>query len=95
MEIKVTKTTAPKEKPPVDSLGFGVYFTDHMFVMDYTEGKGWHDPQIVPYGSVALDPSCMVFHYGQSVFEGLKAYKADDGGVLLFRPHSNMKRIRR
>ena len=93
MEIKVTKTTAPKEKPPVDSLGFGVYFTDHMFVMDYTEGKGWHDPQIVPYGSVALDPSCMVFHYGQSVFEGLKAYKADDGGVLLFRPHSNMKRI--
>ena len=93
MEIKVTKTTAPKEKPPVDSLGFGVYFTDHMFVMDYTEGKGWHDPQIVPYGSVALDPSCMVFHYGQSVFEGVKAYKADDGGVLLFRPHSNMKRI--
>ncbi len=93
MEIKVTKTTAPKEKPPVDSLGFGVYFTDHMFVMDYTEGKGWHDPQIVPYGSVALDPSCMVFHYGQSVFEGLKAYKADDGGVLLFRPHSYMKRI--
>ena len=93
MEIKVTKTTAPKEKPPVDSLGFGVYFTDHMFVMDYTEGKGWHDPQIVPYGSVALDPSCMVFHYGQSVFEGLKAYKTDDGGVLLFRPHSNMKRI--
>lgn len=93
MKIKVTKTTAPKEKPPVDSLGFGVYFTDHMFVMDYTEGKGWHDPQIVPYGSVALDPSCMVFHYGQSVFEGLKAYKADDGGVLLFRPHSNMKRI--
>lgn len=93
MEIKITKTTAPKEKPPVDSLGFGVYFTDHMFVMDYTEGKGWHDPQIVPHGSVAIDPSCMVLHYGQTVFEGLKAYKGADGGVLLFRPHSNMKRI--
>ncbi len=93
MNIKITKTTAPKEKPPVDALGFGVYFTDHMFVMDYTEGKGWHDPQIVPYGSVPLDPSCMVFHYGQAVFEGLKAYKGADGGILLFRPYNNMNRI--
>ncbi len=93
MNIKITKTTAPKEKPPVDSLGFGVYFTDHMFVMDYTEGKGWHDPQIVPYGSVLLDPSCMVFHYGQAVFEGLKAYKGVDDNILLFRPYSNMNRI--
>ncbi len=93
MEIKITKTTAPKAKPPVESLGFGKYFTDHMFVMDYTEGKGWHDPQIVPYGSVTLEPACMVFHYGQAVFEGLKAYKGEDGSVLLFRPYSNMNRI--
>jgi len=64
-----------------------------MFVMDYTEGKGWHDPRIVPYGPITLDPSCMVFHYGQAVFEGLKAYKAADGRILLFRPQKNMERI--
>ena len=56
MEIKITKTTAPKAKPPVDGLGFGKHFTDHMFVMDYTEGKGWHDPQIVPYGPLGHRP---------------------------------------
>ena len=70
MDIKITKTTAPKEKPPVDSLGFGRYFTDHMFVMDYSKEQGWHDPQIVPYGPLALDPSCATLHYGQAVFEG-------------------------
>ncbi len=93
MEIKITKTTAPKPKPPVDELGFGKHFTDHMFVMDYDEGQGWHDPQIVPYGPLTLDPSCMIFHYGQGIFEGLKAYKAKDGGVLLFRPYNNMNRV--
>ncbi len=93
MEIKITKTTAPKEKPPVDSLGFGKFFTDHMFVMDYAEGKGWHNPQIVPYGPLALDPSCATLHYGQSVFEGLKAYKGENGKIMLFRPYDNMNRI--
>ncbi|MBQ9915535.1 MAG: branched-chain amino acid aminotransferase [Clostridia bacterium] len=93
MEIKITKTTAPKAKPPVDGLGFGKHFTDHMFVMDYTEGKGWHDPQIVPYGPLAIDPSCAVLHYGQAVFEGLKAYHGANGEVLLFRPYDNMRRI--
>ncbi|MBE7021856.1 MAG: branched-chain amino acid aminotransferase [Ruminococcaceae bacterium] len=93
MEIKITKTTAPKTKPPVDSLGFGKHFTDHMFVMDYTAGKGWHDPQIVPYGPIPMDPSCAVLHYGQAVFEGLKAYKGENGQVLLFRPYNNMNRI--
>ena len=73
MDIKITKTTAPKEKPALDALGFGKHFTDHMFVMDYTEGIGWHDPEIVPYGSISIDPSCMVLHYGQAIFEGLKA----------------------
>ncbi len=93
MEIKITKTTAPKAKPPVDGLGFGKHFTDHMFVMDYTEGKGWHDPQIVPYGPLPIDPSCAVLHYGQAVFEGLKAYHGANGEVLLFRPYDNMRRI--
>ena len=93
MNIKVTKTTTPKQKPPVDSLGFGKHFTDHMFVMDYTEGKGWHDPQILPYGPLPIDPSCAVLHYGQAVFEGLKAYHGANGQVLLFRPYDNMRRL--
>ncbi len=93
MNINITKTTAPKAKPPVDSLGFGKHFTDHMFIMDYTEGKGWHDPRIVPYGPIPMDPSCAVLHYGQAVFEGLKAYKGENGQILLFRPYNNMNRI--
>ncbi|MBE7036455.1 MAG: branched-chain amino acid aminotransferase [Ruminococcaceae bacterium] len=93
MEIKITKTTAPKAKPPVDSLGFGKFFTDHMFVMDYSKEQGWHDPQIIPYGPLALDPSCATLHYGQTVFEGLKAYKGANDQILLFRPYDNMNRI--
>ena len=93
MEIKVTKTTSPKAKPPVDALGFGKHFTDHMFIMDYTEGIGWHDARIVPYGPIEMDPSCMTLHYGQTIFEGLKAYKTPSGSINLFRPESNMRRI--
>ncbi len=93
MEIKITKTTAPKEKPPVDALGFGKHFTDHMFVMDYTEGIGWHDARIVPYGPIEMDPSCMTLHYGQTIFEGLKAYKGANGEIFLYRPEKNMQRI--
>ncbi len=95
MEIKIVKTTTPKEKPAANALGFGKYFTDHMFVMDYSVEKGWHNAQIVPYGPFSFDPSCMVFHYGQAIFEGLKAYRAADGGVLLYRPFENMKRLNR
>lgn len=91
-EIKVQKTDAPKQKPDQSNLPFGVYFTDHMFIMDYTEGKGWHDPRIVPYGPLMLDPATMVLHYGQAIFEGMKAYKAKDGRILLFRPNKNMER---
>ena len=93
MEIKITKTTAPKAKPPVDGLGFGKYFTDHMFVMDYADGKGWHDARIIPYAPLEMDPACMVLHYGQAIFEGMKAYRAANGGALLFRPMKNMERI--
>lgn len=91
--IKIEKTTNPKEKPDENNLVFGHHFTDHMFIMDYTEGKGWHDPRVIPYQPISLDPSTMVFHYGQAIFEGLKAYKAKDGRVLLFRPWKNMERV--
>ena len=93
MDIKITKTTTPKAKPaPGQPLGFGKIFTDHMFVMNYTAGKGWHDARIVPYENLSLAPSAMVFHYGQEMFEGLKAYKGEDGSVYLFRPDMNAKR---
>lgn len=93
MQISIEKTTLPKQKPEQNNLGFGQYFTDHMFVMDYTEGKGWHDPRIVPYGPLTLDPATAALHYGQSIFEGMKAYNTEDGRILLFRPHKNMERI--
>lgn len=91
--IKVELTKHPKEKPNDENLTFGTVFTDHMFIMDYSEGKGWYDPRIVPYQSITLDPASMIFHYGQTVFEGLKAYATDDGSIQLFRPRSNFKRL--
>lgn len=94
MDIKVIKTTAPKEVPQkVNS--FGKIYTDHMFVMDYTEGIGWHDAKITPYESVAFDPAACVLHYGQGIFEGLKAYKNPDQTVRLFRPRANFERLNR
>ena len=96
MEIRIEKTTCPKEKPGQDNpLVFGTIFTDHMFEMDYEEGKGWYDPRVVPYHKLELEPSSMVFHYGQEMFEGLKAYKAEDGRILLFRPDKNIERANR
>ena len=93
LNIKIEKTTTPKEKPAKGAkLGFGKIFTDHMFVMDYTEGKGWHDARIVPFQDLVMSPAAMVFHYGQEMFEGLKAYKGVDGKVRLFRPDMNAKR---
>ena len=93
-EIKIELTKNPKEKPQDESkLGFGRIFTDHMFLMNYDEGQGWHDPRIVPYGPIALDPSAMVLHYGQEVFEGMKAYRNVNGGINLFRPDKNMARL--
>ncbi|MBE7055826.1 MAG: branched-chain amino acid aminotransferase [Ruminococcaceae bacterium] len=92
-EIKITRTDSPKEKPQDQSkLGFGKIFTDHMFEMDYTKGIGWHDPRVVPFHEISLSPAAMVFHYGQEMFEGMKAYKAADGRTLLFRPDKNIER---
>ena len=93
-DIRIERTAAPKAKPDEDKLGFGQIFTDHMYIMDYNEGQGWHDPRIVPYGPLSLAPSAMVFHYAQEMFEGLKAYHTEDGRVLLFRPDRNIARAR-
>ncbi len=93
MELKITQNTNPKDKPTKAQIPFGTIFTDHMFTMDYEEGKGWHEPKIEPYGPITLDPAAMIFHYGQTVFEGLKAYRTEDNRVLLFRPEKNLERL--
>lgn len=93
-KIKVTLSKNLKKKPSEnEALGFGKIFTDHMFIMNYDKGQGWHDPRIVPYGPLEMDPASMCLHYGQEVFEGLKAYLADDGRALLFRPEKNFERL--
>ena len=93
LEIKYDLVKVKKEKPDWDKLGFGKYFTDHMFIMDYDEGQGWHDARIVPYQNLSLDPACMVFHYAQEMFEGLKAYRTPNGEIQLFRPQKNIERM--
>lgn len=91
-EFPITKTESPKAKPDPNTLKFGRAFTDHMFQMEYDTLKGWHNGRIVPYGPISLEPAAVVFHYAQEMFEGLKAYRAKDGRVLLFRPDMNAKR---
>lgn len=91
LDIKITKTNTPKAKPE-GALGFGKIFTDHMFIMNYTEGRGWHDARIEPFADLTMSPASMVFHYGQEMFEGLKAYRGENGETYLFRPDMNAKR---
>ncbi len=93
--FSITKTMNPKQKPDPDKLVFGKVFTDHMFMMEYTTGKGWHDGKIVPYGPLPMDPAAAVFQYAITMFEGMKAYKTADGKVQLFRPDMNIKRTNR
>lgn len=93
MEIKITKTTTPAAMPPESELGFGKVFTDHMLIVDWKEGKGWFDARITPFGRISLHPASTVLHYGAEIFEGLKAYRRADGGVQLFRPKENIKRM--
>lgn len=93
-EISITKTTNPKERPTDESkLGFGKIFTDHMFLMDYSADKGWNNARIVPFGPIPTHPASTVFHYGAEIFEGMKAYRAADGTIRLFRPMENIKRL--
>jgi len=98
MEIRINRAKPDqlRQKPTDESnLGFGDIFADHMFLMDYEKGKGWFDPRIVPYGNLNIDPAAMGIHYGQEIFEGLKAYYGKDGGIYLFRPRENFKRFNR
>jgi branched-chain amino acid aminotransferase len=91
--IPVTRTNQPRPRPPESSLGFGRHFTDHMFVMEWTSQKGWHGDRVVPYGPFSIDPAAAALHYGQAMFEGLKAFRAQDGRVRLFRLDRHTRRM--
>ena len=91
--IRITKATTLKPKPKDGELGFGQIFTDHMFLADFQEEKGWYDPRIEPYGPLPLDPAAAVLHYAQAVFDGLKAFRGVDGKVRLFRPQKHIERM--
>src|SRR5215468_12208135 len=95
MPIRITKAATRKDKPKDKDLAFGNVFTDHMFVMDFEEEKGWYDPRVEPYGPFPLDPATAVLHYGQSLFEGLKAFRGGDGTIRLFRPQKHVERLNR
>ena len=93
--IRITRTTHRKDKPKDKDLAFGNVFTDHMFVADFEEEKGWYDPRVEPYGPFSLDPATAVLHYGQSLFEGLKGFRGGDGKIRLFRPDKHVARLNR
>jgi branched-chain amino acid aminotransferase len=93
--IRITRTTSKKEKPKDKDLAFGNVFTDHMFVANFEEEKGWYDPRVEPYGPFPLDPATAVLHYGQSLFEGLKAFRGRDGKIRLFRADKHVARLNR
>lgn len=94
-DIAITLTTAPKQPPADETLSFGKVFTDHMFLMNYEEGKGWHNPRIAPYAPFILDPATCVLHYGQAIFDGLKAFRGQDGQIRLFRAADHARRLNR
>ena len=93
MNITITKNPNPAPLTPEDKLGFGRVFSDHMFMMDWEAGRGWYDARIVPFGRIDLHPASTVLHYGAEIFEGLKAYRRADGGLQLFRPMENIRRL--
>lgn len=94
MEIRVNVSSQLKEKPTDEStLGFGRIFTDHMFLIDWDTTRGWHNARIEPYGALKLDPAAVCLHYGQEIFEGLKAYRGKDSVIYLFRAVDNFKRL--
>jgi branched-chain amino acid aminotransferase len=93
--IRITRIAQKKDRPKDKDLAFGTEFTDHMFLMDFQEEKGWYDPRIEPYGPLTLDPACANLHYGQGLFEGLKAFRGRDGKIRLFRPTKHVERLNR
>ena len=92
--IPVTRNKEPRKKPDPASLGFGRFFSDHMFVMEWTPEKKWHDARVVPYAPMAMDPAAAVFHYGQAIFEGNKAYRGADGKIRFFRLPQHLARFK-
>lgn len=93
MQIAVTRTSSPKAKLPDEEVGFGRTFTDHMLLIDYVKDRGWHDARVVPHGPLSVDPAIGVLHYGQSMFEGMKAFRAKDGGVRVFALDRHLQRM--
>ncbi len=95
MEVTIEKAAEGelKTKPDESKLGFGAYFSDHMLVMPYDSKNGWHNPTIKRYQNFSMDPAAMVYHYGQEIFEGLKAYRGPDDRLYLFRPADNLQRM--
>ena len=93
MSIQINKVTESKHPSCPRELGFGSVFSDHMFSQEYQKGSGWSNARIDPYHPITLDPAAAVFHYGQEIFEGLKAYRRPDGGINLFRPEENVRRF--
>ena len=91
--IRISRASTKKPKPKDSELTFGTIFTDHIFVMDFQEEKGWYDPRVEPYGPFPLDPAAAVLHYAQAVFDGLKAFRGRDGTVRLFRPQKHVERL--
>ena len=91
--IRITKAPTLKKKPKNSELGFGIIFTDHMFVANFQEEKGWYDPRVEPYAPLPLDPAAAVLHYAQAVFDGLKAFRGVDGKLRLFRPQKHVERL--
>ena len=95
MQLSITRAEQLKTRPEDSDLKFGDVFTDHMFSMDYDPENGWHNARIEPYAPISMDPATMVLHYGQAIFEGLKAFRDVDGGVQLFRAADNLQRLNR
>ena len=93
IDVSVTKTTQPGSLPADGQYGFGRYFSDHMFTVDFQTERGWFDSKITPYEKIPMDPGASVLHYGQALFEGMKAYRGDDGQIRLFRAEKNYQRM--
>ncbi|MDZ4663066.1 MAG: branched-chain amino acid aminotransferase [Pseudomonadota bacterium] len=91
--LSISKTKSFKNKPSARDLGFGKYFSDHMFQVNYSEGRSWHSPRITPYEPLLIEPGASVLHYGQALFEGMKSFRQTDGTTILFRPEFNAKRL--
>ena len=97
LDYTITRTENPTSVAELSEIlanpGFGKHFTDHMVTIDWTEEKGWHDAQVRPYGPMTMEPASNVFHYGQAIFEGIKAYRQPDGSIATFRPDHNAQRF--